>query len=1244
MTAAADVTLGSRTTAIASSSTTTPGRVSVVDPAAYANFSGHVGSGMSQPCWIKSMSMTFGPVGTTAGYIVSTDTRLLCGPSAYSPSVSTSSIGAYGSYTMSKTADVTATNSVNIYMDAAAKYVAYGSRRYNADAGRSLMYRSASGTIDGVYLIDSSQSDWAYNTAGNLWATLRFRSVPSAPTSINVTNQTSGGFRVRWRVPTDTGGVGGDLPITGYRIMVRDINTNTYTVKSIGTYGLDGIYYYYDVTGLSTGTNYDVHVAAYNAVSTTLNGGSDAYYWYASSYTGTNATVYSIYPSVSATFYLYRTSSTTLVPRNSAGTVISTITSPAGGGPSSWNVSTVSGPYNYFSGTTPTPGASANSYDLSASPSPAVIISAGHDAGKLNYRLTATNWGSTTSVENVPTTNDSWTPTSANLLTLTATQSTLIGEVELSIRYSATNSSHANNYAKIIDSSGVVVATIEVAAGVTSATHYYTASGYTANSYQTFYVYLYNNSGYYTTSVSAYAGNYESPTGIVNISANTSGVINFTGNVAAPNGSGTTYWSIRKNGSYIHTGSVAAGDTQILGLLGLTDTWAHNAGLLRYELHMSNNSGTDVMDYDPFPTPDGPPLAANLLIYDVAAGYSSGQVDIMFRYSARNAGAGENGNTYIKILRDDYTEVYFGYMDIGTTSGTYFISDTGLTPGQTYSYNVYLYNYAGYYTTSMSAAAGFTPAEVYITASVVGYAIQLSYTVTAPANCGDVTWTITRNDGDEITTGVVPAGTSVTETYLDETGVAGTSYSYTIDGTNLNVDPATDISNTVTAPTIPLDGYSEHIGGSGYSPFTGSQAANTDWTSGVTFNSGHTSGAYDGTSFVTVKPIHVNSASVHFRSGGSGTVQLQMDDTANPVTGRYYQWTSSTNNTPLTKDPDADTDKVLSFTPKNSAGTYLLTFTGDKWYAGFRQISGASVLFYRDSGDSGSSLTADNVIYKDGTNVNGDFPAPNSNIYIDFKWRTVPSAPTSAAADVGASDPTTEIDVTWDVPLSNGGASVTGYRILYRESGGDWASTGKISGSTTSSYTITGLTSGLEYEVVVAAVNSVSDYHNGGTSSYTYDNAGDHTGSNSSILTVTTELSEVPVGTKVAVSVKDVSSVSVASGITTYTTTSAHGFSAKDIVSVVIDEKFLTPTETQPFFDALFFIKSVPSSTTFTVASVEEDGGPYVPDTHGTAIKWKLTGIQTKKAGSWQTSTVVKVYDEAIPEWTDKLPYTPPAP
>jgi len=83
------------------------------------------------------------------------------------------------------------------------------------------------------------------------------------------------------------------------------------------------------------------------------------------------------------------------------------------------------------------------------------------------------------------------------------------------------------------------------------------------------------------------------------------------------------------------------------------------------------------------------------------------------------------------------------------------------------------------------------------------------------------------------------------------------------------------------------------------------------------------------------------------------------------------------------------------------------------------------------------------------------------------------SAPTSLTATGGNA----QISLTWTAPSYNGGSAITGYSVEYTPSG---ASPQTVStGSTSTSYTLTGLTNGTAYTVRVAGINA------NGTGTYT---------------------------------------------------------------------------------------------------------------------------------------------------------------
>lgn len=84
----------------------------------------------------------------------------------------------------------------------------------------------------------------------------------------------------------------------------------------------------------------------------------------------------------------------------------------------------------------------------------------------------------------------------------------------------------------------------------------------------------------------------------------------------------------------------------------------------------------------------------------------------------------------------------------------------------------------------------------------------------------------------------------------------------------------------------------------------------------------------------------------------------------------------------------------------------------------------------------------------------------------------VSDAPTGLAA----TPITNGLDLSWTAPANNGGTPVTGYTVRYTPSGG--SATTVNTGSTGTTYSLTGLTGGTSYDVEVAAINLA------GTSAY----------------------------------------------------------------------------------------------------------------------------------------------------------------
>jgi len=91
-----------------------------------------------------------------------------------------------------------------------------------------------------------------------------------------------------------------------------------------------------------------------------------------------------------------------------------------------------------------------------------------------------------------------------------------------------------------------------------------------------------------------------------------------------------------------------------------------------------------------------------------------------------------------------------------------------------------------------------------------------------------------------------------------------------------------------------------------------------------------------------------------------------------------------------------------------------------------------------------------------------------------------PSPPTSLTATVYSG---TQINLSWNPPPSNGGPSVTGYKIQYSLDSGSFANLVSNSGTAVTGYSHTGLSTGQTYTYKVFAINSVGTSNSSNTAS-----------------------------------------------------------------------------------------------------------------------------------------------------------------
>ena len=191
-------------------------------------------------------------------------------------------------------------------------------------------------------------------------------------------------------------------------------------------------------------------------------------------------------------------------------------------------------------------------------------------------------------------------------------------------------------------------------------------------------------------------------------------------------------------------------------------------------------------------------------------------------------------------------------------------------------------------------------------------------------------------------------------------------------------------------------------------------------------------------------------------------------------------WSDSTSATPNVKPqkPSAPTlargnaSLAVSWSAPTNEGTAITDYDVQ-----YKKSSDSTWTEWRASNTS-TSLTATITGLTNGTEYDVQVRAQNDADNGDWSDSssatpsTVPSKPSAPRLTAGDE----QIEVSWDAPSSNGGATITDYDVRYRKSTvSDWTEWNASDTSTTRTATITGLTNGTYYHVSVRATNIAGD-------------------------------------------------------------------------------------------------------------------------------------------------------------------------
>ena len=176
--------------------------------------------------------------------------------------------------------------------------------------------------------------------------------------------------------------------------------------------------------------------------------------------------------------------------------------------------------------------------------------------------------------------------------------------------------------------------------------------------------------------------------------------------------------------------------------------------------------------------------------------------------------------------------------------------------------------------------------------------------------------------------------------------------------------------------------------------------------------------------------------------------------------------------TGLTATADGQTEIDLSWTaPSDDGGEDITGYkievstNGTSWSVLESDTDSTSTSYSHTGLTAGSTRHYRvSAINSEGTGPASDSDSATTNA------ATKPGRPTALTA---TADGQTEIDLSWTAPSSDGGADITGYRIEVSPNGNSWSNLEANTGSTSTSYSHTGLTADSTRHYRVSAINSV---------------------------------------------------------------------------------------------------------------------------------------------------------------------------
>ena len=226
----------------------------------------------------------------------------------------------------------------------------------------------------------------------------------------------------------------------------------------------------------------------------------------------------------------------------------------------------------------------------------------------------------------------------------------------------------------------------------------------------------------------------------------------------------------------------------------------------------------------------------------------------------------------------------------------------------------------------------------------------------------------------------------------------------------------------------------------------------------------------------------------------SGSVSVGVGPGAiavNPDTGLVYVANKGDGTISVIKEsPKANSQSVMRVSSEDSHGDQLPGFYTELYAENGTQLD-AGYTPYNFTLVNGQNYTVHVENYgsykfnhwADTRSTNSSRTMSISNdAQITAVYATIPTHPSNLTATAASSS---EIDLTWNVPSSDGGSPVTGYRIQESTDDSTWTTIIKNTGNTNTAYDDTGLSPNTTYYYRVFALNSVGSSYRSNIASAT---------------------------------------------------------------------------------------------------------------------------------------------------------------